>query len=93
VRVTLIGHATLLFETSEATVLVDPVLSDPFEGGAVSSWPERTIDLAALPRPDYVVVSHVHFGRQPRPKTEIDALPPATSPPRDGHHGRWTPIV
>jgi hypothetical protein len=60
VRVTLIGHATLLFETSEATVLVDPVLSDPFEGGAVSSWPERVVDLAALPRPDYVVVSHRH---------------------------------
>jgi hypothetical protein len=60
VRVTLIGHASLLFETSEATVLIDPVLVDPFEGGAVSSWPERVVDVAALPRPDVVVVSHRH---------------------------------
>ena len=59
-RVTLVGHATLLVETREAALLVDPVLRDPFEGGAVSSWPERSVDLSAMPPPDFVVVSHRH---------------------------------
>jgi UDP-MurNAc hydroxylase len=60
VRVTLVGHATLYVEAGEASFLVDPVLRDPFEDGAVSSWPERAVDLAALPPPDFVVVSHRH---------------------------------
>jgi UDP-MurNAc hydroxylase len=60
VRVTLIGHATLYVEAGDASFLVDPVLRDPFEGGAVSSWPERTVDLEALPQPDFVVISHRH---------------------------------
>ena len=59
-RVTLIGHATLYVEAGDASFLVDPVLRDPFEGGAVSSWPERSVDLAALPSPDFVVISHRH---------------------------------
>ncbi|OLC77883.1 MAG: hypothetical protein AUH83_03665 [Deltaproteobacteria bacterium 13_1_40CM_4_68_19] len=59
-RVTLIGHATLYVEAGEASFLVDPVLRDPFEGGAVSSWPERSVDLDALPAPDFVVISHRH---------------------------------
>jgi L-ascorbate metabolism protein UlaG (beta-lactamase superfamily) len=60
VRCTLIGHATLLVETHEAVVLVDPVLRDPFEGGAVSSWPERTFDPRRMPAPDFIVISHRH---------------------------------
>ena len=59
-RVTLIGHATLYVEAGDASFLVDPVLRDPFEGGAVWSWPERSVDLAALPPPDFVVISHRH---------------------------------
>lgn len=59
-RCTLIGHATLLVETREAVFLVDPVLVEPFEGGAVSFWPARAIDLSALPRPDFIVISHHH---------------------------------
>ena len=59
-RVTLIGHATLYVEAGEASFLVDPVLRDPFEGGAVSSWPERSVDLDGLPPPDFLVISHRH---------------------------------
>jgi L-ascorbate metabolism protein UlaG (beta-lactamase superfamily) len=48
----LIGHATLLLETREAVLLVDPVLLDPFEGGAVSaaSPPSGSLDLPGLRR-------------------------------------------
>jgi len=60
VRVTLIGHASLYVEAGEVSFLVDPVLRDPFEGGAVSSWPERSVDLDGLPPPDFVVISHRH---------------------------------
>src|SRR5437016_13063132 len=60
VRVTLIGHASLYVEAGGVSFLVDPVLRDPFEGGAVSSWPERSVDLDGLPPPDFVVISHRH---------------------------------
>ncbi|MGH7318378.1 MAG: MBL fold metallo-hydrolase [Candidatus Rokuibacteriota bacterium] len=59
-RVTLIGHASLLFETRGGTLLMDPVFFDPFEGGAVASCPEREVDVAQLPEIDYLVISHRH---------------------------------
>ena len=59
-RVTLIGHASLLFETRGGTVLMDPVFLDPFEGGAVASCPEREVDVEQLPEIDYLVLSHRH---------------------------------
>ena len=59
-RVTLLGHASVLVELTGATVLMDPVLMDPFEEGTVVSCPRRTIDLDALPPIDIVVVSHRH---------------------------------
>jgi len=59
-RVTLVGHATWHIESAETTLLVDPVLHDPFEGGAVSSWPEREVDVAQMPAPDLIVVTHRH---------------------------------
>ncbi len=59
-RVTLIGHASLLVETRGGTILVDPVFFDPFEGGAVASCPEREVDPRKLPEIDYLVVSHRH---------------------------------
>lgn len=59
-RVTLIGHASLLVETAGGTVLTDPVFFDPFEGGAVISCPEREVDLGKLPEVDYLIVTHRH---------------------------------
>jgi len=59
-RVTLIGHASLLFETRGGVVLMDPVFFDPFEEGAVASCPERQVDLGRLPEFDYLVISHRH---------------------------------
>ena len=34
-RVTLLGHAALLVEMGPMTILMDPVLQDPFEDGIV----------------------------------------------------------
>ncbi len=58
--VTLIGHASLLVETAGGTVLTDPVFFDPFEGGAVTSCPEREVDSGKLPEVDYLIVTHRH---------------------------------
>ena len=59
-RVTLLGHASVLVELEGATCLMDPVLADPFEEGTVVSCPKRTIDVERLPPPDILVVSHRH---------------------------------
>lgn len=42
-RVTLLGHASVLVELDGATCLMDPVLADPFEEGTVVSCPHRTV--------------------------------------------------
>jgi UDP-MurNAc hydroxylase len=59
-RVTLLGHASLLVELDGATCLMDPVLRDPFEEGTVASCPRRTVDIDSLPAVDILVISHRH---------------------------------
>jgi UDP-MurNAc hydroxylase len=60
VRITLLGHASVLVELDGATCLMDPVFRDPFEEGTVVSCPRRAIDVDALPRVDILIVSHRH---------------------------------
>jgi UDP-MurNAc hydroxylase len=60
VRITLLGHASVLVELDGATCLMDPVFADPFEEGTVVSCPRRVIDVDALPSVDLLVVSHRH---------------------------------
>jgi len=59
-RITLLGHASLLVEMDGATCLMDPVFFDPFEEGAVVSCPKRRLDPEKLPRIDTLIVSHRH---------------------------------
>jgi UDP-MurNAc hydroxylase len=59
-RVTLLGHASVLVELDGATCLMDPVLGDPFEEGTVVSCPRRAVDVDSLPEVDILVVSHRH---------------------------------
>ena len=59
-KVTLLGHATVIVEAGGTTLLMDPVFFDPFEEGAVVSCPRRTVCLEHLPSIDIVVVSHRH---------------------------------
>ena len=60
-KVTLLGHASVLVEMKGARCLMDPVFVDPFEDGAVVSCPRRTIALEAIPRIDLLVISHSHL--------------------------------
>jgi UDP-MurNAc hydroxylase len=82
VKVTLLGHASILVELAGTTCLMDPVFSDPFEEGAVTSCPKRVVYPERLPPIDILIVSHRHpdhfdipsLVRVPR---ECDAICPA----------------
>jgi len=60
-RATLVGHACWLFETTAGCFLTDPVLSDPFEEGTVTSCPRRTVRVEQLPTLQGIIVSHRHL--------------------------------
>lgn len=60
-RVTLLGHASLLVEMEGLNVLVDPVFEDPFMDGAVVACPRREVFPDKLPRIDLIFISHGHF--------------------------------
>jgi hypothetical protein len=60
VKVTLLGHAAVLVEMDGANILMDPVLQDPFEDGAVVSCPKRVIRADKLPPLDVIIISHQH---------------------------------
>jgi len=57
VRVTLLGHTTVLIEAAGGNVLIDPVFADPFGEGAIVSCPSRVVHRERLPRLDLIVVS------------------------------------
>ena len=62
-RVTWIGHASVLVQTPALNILTDPVWSD--NAGPFFLGPRRVtrpgIDLATLPKIDLIVVSHNHY--------------------------------
>jgi UDP-MurNAc hydroxylase len=60
-RVTLLGHAGWLFETTAGCFLIDPVLFDPFEEGTVTSCPRREVHVDQLPALQGIIVSHRHL--------------------------------
>ena len=59
-KITLLGHASVLVEMQGTTCLMDPVFQDPFEEGAVTSCPRRTVYPERLPPIDILIVSHRH---------------------------------
>lgn len=56
-RVTLLGHATVLVESAGRNVLIDPVLLDSAGEGALVPCPARRIERRRLPRIDMVFLS------------------------------------
>ncbi|MEW5848715.1 MAG: MBL fold metallo-hydrolase [Myxococcota bacterium] len=81
-RVTLLGHASLVVQAPDACVFVDPVFSDPFQGDLVVSCPRREVDVDALPRPDAVILSHGHLDHfHPPSLRRMDRRTPVFCPP------------
>ena len=60
-KVTLLGHASVLVEMDGARCLMDPVFQDPFEEGTVVSCPRREIHEGELPPIDVLILSHGHL--------------------------------
>ncbi len=63
-RVTWLGHSTMLLEIDGATVLLDPVWGErasPFSWMGPRRWYESPLSLEDLPQVDAVLVSHDHY--------------------------------
>jgi len=61
VKIHLIGHATLLVETVDRTILMDPVLGDPHQEDLFEITPCREVLLDRFPALDMIVLSHKHL--------------------------------
>jgi UDP-MurNAc hydroxylase len=59
-RATLVGHASLLVETSDLTILTDPTFGDSAIDGIAQFCPRRTLRPEALPPIDILYISHIH---------------------------------
>jgi L-ascorbate metabolism protein UlaG (beta-lactamase superfamily) len=61
-RVGILGHAGLVVETRDQLLYVDPVFVEKtLLDGILEYAPRRAMDLARLPRPTAIVVTHAHF--------------------------------
>jgi glyoxylase-like metal-dependent hydrolase (beta-lactamase superfamily II) len=61
VQITILGHASVLIETAEARLLIDPLFSDRFAHDAIGFHPARTIHRDRLPDPTAIGVTHLHL--------------------------------
>jgi UDP-MurNAc hydroxylase len=60
-KIHMIGHATLLIETVDRTILMDPILGDPHQEGLFDITPQREVLLDRFPKLDMIVLSHKHL--------------------------------
>lgn len=63
-RITWIGHSTMLVRTPERTVLVDPIFSrraSPYSFAGPRREPDLPVRLEDLPEIDIVLISHDHY--------------------------------
>jgi L-ascorbate metabolism protein UlaG (beta-lactamase superfamily) len=60
-RVTILGHASLLFETKNERILLDPVLrATSLLGSVVHRYP-RALNIESMPTPTLLVITHEHY--------------------------------
>jgi L-ascorbate metabolism protein UlaG (beta-lactamase superfamily) len=60
-RTVICGHATLLIETADQRILIDPVFSSELVDGALRFFPERRVFPERMPPPTLLVITHGHF--------------------------------
>lgn len=59
--VTWLGHAQLFLNAAGKTLLIDPWFAEPVFGGAWFRYPPPPYPVAStLPRPDFLLLSHIH---------------------------------
>jgi L-ascorbate metabolism protein UlaG (beta-lactamase superfamily) len=74
VSVTFIKHSTLLIKDLDRVLLIDPVFDDIF--WFIKDFSPRAFDLAQMPRPDHVLITHGHYDHLDKPS--LAALDPGT---------------
>ncbi len=82
-RVTVLGHASLLFEAGDERILLDPVLrTTSLLGSVVHQYP-RALRIDRMPTPTVLVVTHDHYDHcdpetlQGLPKNMTVVIPPS----------------
>ncbi|MEU1628733.1 MBL fold metallo-hydrolase [Streptomyces sp. NPDC020096] len=62
-HLTFLGHQTWHISDGHTVVLLDPILDTVFGAGDLrfAIWPPRSVDIAAMPAPNAVVLSHEHL--------------------------------
>src|SRR5262249_6802811 len=60
-RIHMIGHASILVETEDRAILMDPVLWDPHQEGLFDVCPKREVLHERLPHFDFLILSHKHL--------------------------------
>lgn len=60
-KIHMLGHASILVETGDCRILMDPVLWDPFCEGLNESCPKREVFPDQLTAFDVLIISHQHL--------------------------------
>ncbi|MCQ4045785.1 MBL fold metallo-hydrolase [Streptantibioticus rubrisoli] len=62
-HLTFLGHQTWHISDGHTVVLLDPILDTAFGAGDLrfEIWPPRQVDVAAMPAPDAIVLTHEHL--------------------------------
>lgn len=80
-RITILGHASVLVEAGDERVLVDPLFADSFAQGVIGFRPARTIHRDRMPAPTAIVVTHLHLDHWHPPTLEqFDRSTPIIAP-------------
>src|SRR5262245_6845658 len=56
-----IGHASLLIQTEDLSILMDPVLCDRHQEGLFDIFPPKQVLFDQLPACDVLIISHRHL--------------------------------
>ncbi|MBC8954003.1 MBL fold metallo-hydrolase [Xenorhabdus sp. PB62.4] len=59
---TYLGHACYFIETSDLTILIDPLLTSVFQAGTAQVCPDRLINIEQIPKIDVIIITHQHPG-------------------------------
>lgn len=60
-KIHMLGHASIVVETQDCRILMDPVLWDPFCEGLNESCPQRNVFPEQLAALDVLIISHQHL--------------------------------
>jgi hypothetical protein len=81
-RITILGHASLLVENNDERILLDPILrTTSLRGSVVHQYP-RALNVDRMPTPTLLVITHVHYDHfDPETLEKLPKSIPVVIPP------------